>query len=296
MSQPGAVDVAKGYQQVRDTWDQVTSPASEALNTGLDALLYPFVWPLLQLLELCVGDPDQLDAHAGAWRNAATQLRQVAEQERQGLDALRPEWTGQAAEAYAKRIDALVQGLDAAAGEMARTADSLGDTAMDLRDCEEIIRTIIRELVEWLVITWLAAQALAIITAGASEAAAAVASAAETGIAVSRTTRIMAQLHRALEAYKAMMEALKALGTVGKIAAWTINKLYGPKAMLKMGIKLATPLDGSIVGEGLQSVGDMVINSSADEYEDRRGGDDGDGSRWRRTVSSWTDPAADRAP
>lgn len=296
MTSPNAVDVAQGYQQARDTWDQVTSPLSEALNTGLDTLLYPFVWPLLELLELAVGDPDQLDAHAAAWQNAATQLRQLAEMERRDLAALRPEWIGPAADAYARRITTLVEGLEAAAGEMARTADSLGDTAMDLRNCEEIIRTIIRELVEWLVITWLAAQALAVITAGASEAAAAVASAAETGIAVSRTTRILAQLHRALEAYKAMMEALKALGTVGRIAAWTIDKLYGPKHWIKAGIKLATPLDGSIVGEGLESVGDFVLGSAADEYEDRQRGDDGDGSPWRRTVSSWTDPAADRLP
>ncbi|MEU2611863.1 WXG100 family type VII secretion target [Micromonospora sp. NPDC007271] len=296
MSQPNAVDVAQGYQQARDTWNQVTSPLSEGLNNALDTLLYPFVWPLLQLLELCIGDPDQLDAHSGAWQAAATQLRQLAERERADLAALRNHWEGPAADAYAKRITTLCEGLEAAAGEMARTADTLGDTAMDLRNCEEIIRTIIRELVEWLVITWLAAQALAIITAGASEAAAAVASAAETGVAVSRTTRIMAQLHRALEAYKAVMEALKAMGTVGKIAAWTINKLYGPKHWLKAGIKLVTPLDGSIVGEGLESVGDLVIDSAADEYDDRRRGDDGDGSRWRRTVSSWVDPAADRMP
>jgi hypothetical protein len=192
--------------------------------------------------------------------------------------------------------EAINSGLDTAADEMLRTGDSLGDSAMALRNVEEMIKTIIRELVAWLVITWLAAQALAIVTAGASEAAAAVASAAETGIAVSRATRLLAQLHRALEAYKAFMEALKALGTMGKIAAWTLNKMYGPKHWIKVGIKATTGLDGSIVGEGLESLGDLVMGSAADEYDDRRSGTDGDGTGWRRTISGVVDPIADRVP
>jgi WXG100 family type VII secretion target len=281
---------------VRDTVDKVTNPLGEAVNAGLDTLLYPFVWPLLQILEQCIGDPDQLDGHARTWTQAATSLRQMAERQRADLDRLGPHWQGQAFESYAARITELIQGLETAAGEMARTADTLGDSASDLRHVEDMIRTIIRELVEWLVITWAAAQVLAIVTAGASEAAAAAASAAEAGIAVSRATRLLAQLHKALEAYKAFMEALKAMGTVGKIAAWTLNKMYGPKHWIKVGIKATTGVDGSIVGEGGEDATDWAVDAAADEYDDRRRGDDGDGSRWRRTVSGAVDPIADRAP
>jgi WXG100 family type VII secretion target len=289
-----ATDVASGFTNARDTVSKVVNPLGEGMNTALDTLLYPFVWPLLQLLEQCVGDPDQLDQHARTWTQAATSLREMATAQRADLQRLGGHWQGEAAASYAARINDLVQGLEAAAAEMARTADSLGDSAMDLRNVEDLIRTIIRELVEWLVITWLAAQVLAAVTAGASEAAAAVASAAESGVAITLATRLMAQLHRALEAYKAFMEALKALGTVGKIAAWTLNKLYGPKHWIKVGIKATTGLDGSILGEGAQSAGDLVLNAAADEYDDRRRGDDGDGSRFRRTVSGMVDPIADR--
>ncbi|WP_433381050.1 WXG100 family type VII secretion target [Actinoplanes sp. CA-142083] len=289
-------DLASGYQNVRDTAGAVMNPMGEAINSGLDWLLTPIVWPLLQVFEQAVGDPDQLDHHAGTWNTTAQSLRDLASAQRADLDSLSGQWQGAAFDAYAARIQALVQGLEGAADEMARTADSLGDSAMDLRNVEEMIKTIIRELVEWLVITWLAAQALALVTAGASEAAAAVASAAETGIAVSRATRLLAQLHRALEAYKAFMEALKALGTMGKIAAWTLNKMYGPKHWIKVGIKATTGLDGSIVGEGLESFGDLVVGSAADEYDDRRSGTDGDATGWRRTISGVVDPIADRVP
>lgn len=289
-------DIASGYQNVRDTASTVLSPMSEAVNSGLDWLLTPIVWPLLQIFEQAVGDPDQLDHHASTWASTAASLKEMAAAQRDDLASLTSGWQGAAADAYTARINELITGLEQAADEMLRTGDSLGDSAMDLRNVEEMIKTIIRELVEWLVITWLAAQALAIVTAGASEAAAAAASAAETGIAVSRATRLLAQLHRALEAYKAFMEALKALGTMGKIAAWTLNKLYGPKHWIKLAIKATTGVDGSIVGEGAESAGDVVMGSAGDEYDDRRSGVDGDGSRWRRAVSGVVDPVADRAP
>lgn len=288
--------VVGGYQDVRDTASAVLSPMSEAMNNGLDWLLTPIVWPLLQLFEQAVGDPDQLDHHAGTWNTTAQALRDVAAAQRADLDSLLGQWHGAAADAYAARILGLVKGLEDAAEEMAKTADSLGDSAMDLRNVEEMIKTIVRELVEWLVITWLAAQALAIVTAGASEAAAAAASAAETGIAVTRATRLLAQLHRALEAYKAFMEALKALGTMGKLAAWTLNKMFGPKHWIKMGIEATTGLDGSIFGETGQDATDLVMDAAADEYDDRRSGDDGDQSRFRDAVSGVADPIADRVP
>ncbi|WP_433306754.1 WXG100 family type VII secretion target [Actinoplanes sp. CA-030573] len=288
--------VVSGYQNVRDTAGAVLSPMGEAMNNGLDWLLTPIVWPLLQLFEQAVGDPDQLDHHAGTWNATARALRDVAAAQRADLDSLMGQWHGAAAEAYAARILGLARGLEDAAEEMAKTADSLGDSAMDLRNVEEMIKTIVRELVEWLVITWLAAQALAIVTAGASEAAAAAASAAETGIAVTRATRLLAQLHRALEAYKAFMEALKALGTMGKLAAWTLNKMFGPKHWIKMGIEATTGLDGSIFGETRQDATDLVMDAAADEYDDRRTGDDGDRSRFRDALSGVVDPIADRVP
>jgi WXG100 family type VII secretion target len=288
--------VVSGYQNVRDTTSAVMNPLGEAMNNGLDWLLTPIVWPLLQVFEQAVGDPDQLDHHAGTWRTTAQALRDLAEAQRADLDSLTGQWQGAAAEAYAARISSLIQGLHQAADEMAGTADSLGDSAMDLRNVEEMIRTIVRELVEWLVITWLAAQALAIVTAGASEAAAAAASAAETGIAVTRATRLLAQLHRALEAYKAFMEALKALGTMGKIAAWVLNKQLGPKHWVKLAIETTTGLDGSIVGETRQSGTDLVMDAAADEYDDHKSGTDGDGSRLREALSGLVDPIADRVP
>ncbi|GAA2672214.1 WXG100 family type VII secretion target [Actinoplanes palleronii] len=290
-----AGDVVSGYQDTRDNVQNVTQFMSNAFNEGMDFILQPFVWPLLELLEYVMGDPDQLDQHAGTWKTTASAMKELAEAQRAELAELTANWKGTAADSYAARIEQLIQGLETAADEMLRTADNLGDSAMDLRNIEEAIKDVVRELVEWLIITWLAAQALAAITAGASEAAALVASEGEAVLAASRVTAFMYRLDRWLTMYKAWMDGLKSLGTVGKLAAWTLNKMYGPKHWIKEGIKALTGIDGSIVGQGVQSTGDVVSSAAADEYDDRRSGVDGD-SGWRETLSDVVDPIADRVP
>ncbi|GIF10556.1 WXG100 family type VII secretion target [Actinoplanes teichomyceticus] len=290
-----ARDVADGFQEARDNVQNVTSFMSNAFNEGMDFILQPFVWPLLELLEYAMGDPDQLDQHATTWKTTAQAMRELAQAQRAELEGLTAQWKGTAADSYAARINQLIQGLETAADEMLRTADNLGDSAMDLRNIEEAIRDVIRELVEWLIITWLAAQALAAITAGASEAAALVASEGEAVLAASRITAFMYRLDRWLTMYKAWMDGLRSLGTVGKLAAWTLNKMYGPKHWIKEGIKALSGIDGAIVGQGVQGAGDVVMDAAADEYDDRRSGIDGD-SGWRTTVSDYVDPVADRVP
>jgi WXG100 family type VII secretion target len=283
MTDTPIAQAGQAYHQARDVYQQVTSPLSEAANTGLDFLLYPFVWPLLELLELVTGDPDQLDRHGDSWRQAAEALRTVATAERQDVDRLAGSWQGEAADAYQARIGDLIQGLRQAGDEMARTADALADAAMDLRAVEEVLRTIIRELVEWLIITWLAAQALAFVTAGASEGAAVAASEAESAIAVIRASRPVQLLGEALARYRGWLEVLKAEGTLGRAAAWALSE----RRLARIPVKAVTGLDGS-VGEVVDSGVDGLVDAALDEVADRRSGDDLD-SAFRQGISKVTD-------
>jgi uncharacterized protein YukE len=289
---PSPTQVVDAYDKASEKWESVTSPRSSGVDAAMDWFLQPFVEPLLGLLELATGDPDQLDAHAATWQRAAAGLREQAAAERADLQRLVVDWHGEAAQAYAVRIQELADRLEQIAGEMARTADSLADSAEDLRNVAEMIKDIIRELVEWLIVTWVAAQIAAVATAGASEAAAAAASAVETGVAVSRATLLLARLHEALKAYRSMLKSLEALGTIGKFVA---EKL-APRALLETSISRTTGLNGSRWGAVSEAAGGVVhlyVHAVADEAEDRLRGDDGDGSLLRREVSRQVDPVVD---
>ncbi|KUL40628.1 WXG100 family type VII secretion target [Actinoplanes awajinensis] len=288
-------DIAEGFQNTRDAVSNVTTPMSQGVNTVLDAVLYPFVAPLLELLELVAGDPDQLEQHAATWTTAAQSVKEMAGQQRTDLASLRAEWTGSAADAYAARINQLVEGLDAAALDMLNTADGLRDRAMDLRNIEEVIKEIIRELVEWLIIQEIAKHALAAFTAGVSEGVITASEMATAAVEAARAGKYVLALRKILVSYRIYIEGLKAAGGMSKVAAWTFDKLYGPKHWLKTGLKLVTGLDGSIIGQPLQAAEDLVMDAAADEYDDRRSGIDGDGG-FRSTVSEYVDPVADRVP
>ncbi|MEJ2578724.1 MAG: hypothetical protein P8Z68_06445 [Kineosporiaceae bacterium] len=177
---------------------------------------------------------------------------------------------------------------------------------MDLRNVEQAIRSIIRELVEWLIITWLTAQVLAVVTAGASEAIAAANSAAETPVAMARALSVVEKLKKVLIADEKTIEALKARGTLGKAAArgtlgkaaeWVLRKgMHIPtsrQGLSKTPIKAVTGLDGHYISEPLSDLADGIADAVADEADDRLRGDDSD-SRWlRRAASGIADPIVD---
>jgi uncharacterized protein YukE len=294
---PTAGGVVDAAGRAEGAWDTYTDPLGKVVDGAMDFVLAPYVWPLLELLELAVGDPVELDRHGDSWKAAAAGLREQAAAQRAELELLSAHWHGEAAVAYRRRVAELVDCLERAADEMARTADTLGDTATDLRNVEAMIKDVIRELVQWLLITWAAAHVFAVVTAGASEAAAAVASAAQTGIAVSRTTVLLARLHEALSVYRTLLASLEALGTVGRFALGIgATRVYQPVVLVRSAMATVTGVDGSVVGAVAKGVGKIAVEAAADEIDDRRGGDDGDGSRLRRWVSAGADPVADALP
>jgi uncharacterized protein YukE len=294
---PTASDVVHDAGKAKDTWDTYTDPLGKFVDGAMGFALEPYIWPLLELLELAVGDPDQLDRHGESWKAAAAGLREQAATQRAELELVGAHWHGEAAAAYGRRVAELVDCLERAADGMARTADTLGDTATDLRSVEAMIKDVIRELVQWLLITWAAAQLFAVVTAGASEAAAAVASAAETGIAVSRATMLLARLHEALRMYQALLASLETFGTVGRFALGIgSTRVFQPVFLIRSALATVTGVDGAVGGAVAKGVGKIAVEAAADEFDDRRSGDDGDGSRLRRWVSAGVDPVADALP
>jgi WXG100 family type VII secretion target len=293
---PSPTQVVKAYDTASGAWETVSSPLSGAVDASLDFILYPFVTPLLELLELVIGDPDQLDGHAAVWRGVATGLREQAAAHRADLERLRGDWKGEAAEAYAGHVERLAEGLERIAAEMAGTADGLADSATDLRETEKAIRDIIRELVEMLIVTWAAAFALAAITGGGSGAAATAASWVQSAAAFLRATPWLMRLRSWLESYQGALATFQASGTAGKIAGPVVNLVAKPEKLLRIPISAATGVNGSalgVAGAAVDGAVDVYMAAASDESEDRLRGDDGDHSRLRRWVSGHTDPVVD---
>src|SRR5699024_697260 len=78
------------------------------LMSSAAAMLMDYMPPLPQLLDSVAGNPDLVEAIAQTWANVAERLFQEAEQLLAALETVLADWSGDAAEAYAVRVQLLV--------------------------------------------------------------------------------------------------------------------------------------------------------------------------------------------
>ncbi len=92
------------------------------LMSSAAAMLMDYMPPLPQLLDSVAGNPDLVEAIAQTWANVAERLFQEAEQLLAALETVLADWSGDAAEAYAVRVQllvALIRGLGAGSAGLA---------------------------------------------------------------------------------------------------------------------------------------------------------------------------------
>jgi hypothetical protein len=146
----------------------------------------------------------------------------------------------------------------------------------------EIIKSLLADLIEWLIITWLAAQAAAIPSLGASEVAAAGATAVEVGTTTARVAKVV---HRILELVekigKAIQEVLSKIrilkGPIGKLGAkfgGTADKMREWGNLGAKSAELGNDLRKAPLGElkkGAEKAGEKLIeqgiNAAPDEIQ-----------------------------
>jgi len=268
----GAVDA---YTKIND-W---MSP----MGSLIDEIMRPIVEPLAEPLEFVTGDPEGLTAAAELWRRQAQALREVVADQRRDRANLAYDWQGEAADHYQQELAEYETALEAEADDMDLTADQLEEAAAQCRVAQDLVETVIRELIEWALITLAASLAFSVVTAGISLAAEAAAAAAEGAIA---TTRIANLVRKLASALKKIEEALKALKAVSKRPhlnpkkPWTWNKPLDVEAYLaKKGTKMigkaalhGIGLTGDPVGQTVQQAVQSGLGLAADEADKRIAG------------------------
>ncbi|MFF2628228.1 WXG100 family type VII secretion target [Kitasatospora griseola] len=271
----GAVDA---YTKIND-W-------MTPLGSVIDEIMRPLVEPLAEPLEFVTGDPEGLEAAAQLWQKQAEQLREVIADQRRDRAALAGEWQGAASEAFQRELAEYEQALEDEAEDMAGTAELLTEAAAEARMAQDLVETIIRELIEWAIITLAASLAFSVITAGISLAAEAAAAAAEGAIASARIANLVRKLAGALKKIADAMKALKAVSKrphLNPKKPWTWNKPLDVEAYLaKTAVKTVGKaglhgigLTGNPAGEALQQITQSGAGILADEADDRISGNRG---------------------
>ncbi|MER5864733.1 WXG100 family type VII secretion target [Kitasatospora sp. NPDC002040] len=271
----------------------MSGPASEAVNayvkidnwlsplgSVVDAILRPIVEPFAEMLEFVTGDPEGLEEAAELWKKQAEALREVVADQRRDRAGLANDWQGQAADQLQQELADYETALEEEADDMENTAYHLEEAAAQCRVAQDLVETVIRELIEWAIITFAASVAFSVITAGVSLAAEAAAAAAEGAIASARIANLVRKLATAL---KKVADAMKALKLASKRPhlnpkkPWTWNKpldveAYASKVVVKTVGKTAlhgVGLTGDPVGETFKTAVQDGLAFGADEADKR---------------------------
>ncbi|MFG2861878.1 WXG100 family type VII secretion target [Streptomyces sioyaensis] len=211
MSGPASTAVG-AYNKVND-W-------MSGMSDIVDEIMRPLVEPLADQLECVTGDPETLKEAAKLWRDKAADLRDVVADQRRDRADLAHEWTGEAAEAFQNNLAELETAMEAEAHDMDETANVLDQAADQAQMAQEMVEAVIRELIEWALITLAAAVALTVVTAGLSWAAETAAAATEASIATSRIASLVNRLAKELKALANILKMLKQAKKLSKVKKW----------------------------------------------------------------------------
>ncbi|GGP57901.1 WXG100 family type VII secretion target [Saccharothrix coeruleofusca] len=208
----------------------VVDPLHTLLTFGL-GFLVDLIKPLDDALKLVTGDEEQLGIAAEKFDKVSKDLEGLAKKFATTVETGLESWQGAASGASRERLAEFAEGIMGTSGEAAGVVDILNGSKALMKTAYDLVMDLIASLVEWLIITWLAAQAAAVPTLGASEVAAAAATTAEIAVATSRVTRIVQKVTAILQK---ISKALKVLS--GRLAGpkwWrtTAEKFAGKDAM-----------------------------------------------------------------
>jgi hypothetical protein len=179
-------------------YSMIADPFGFLCEAGLGYLVN-VVQPVEDLLGLVTGNGDRLGRDAQGWQLVADQLADLAGSLRTAIRDDLSGWTGQASAAARDRLWTFAAGLSALSAEVAELVALLtaSQTAMDA--AQSMILDILAGLVEWLVVSWTAAQAASVASLGGSEVAAMSATLVEVDGAAARAAAVVHRVHAALQ-------------------------------------------------------------------------------------------------
>lgn len=198
-----------------DAVSAATDPIGFLISSGLGFLENVFS-PLKETLQLVTGNPDVLASCAQKFDGVAAGLNQLAAQVEQSATSGGQGWLGDAAAAAGRQIGATKQSIQDTATAAGHIAGLLQISSMLMEAAYDIVNGIIAAVVEQVVITWIAAQAAAAFTFGASEAAAGAAAVTEVGSGMAEATSKVEEtsglLAKIINVLKKIMAEIKEIG------------------------------------------------------------------------------------
>jgi uncharacterized protein YukE len=232
----------------------IADPLNYLISKGLGWLLN-VVAPLKQAVDLVTGDPDATSKAATTFQDIAKQTEQLAKTYDDHLRSGLQSWSGKAGDAAATKLAGFHDGIEGTATTAGHIAALLQGSSMLMKAAEDIIKGILSDLIEWLVVTWVAAQLAAPETLGASEGVAAGASAAEAAEATAKATtevnKVRKLLTRIMDVLKKVREVLKE-SKIGKTFVGNVKKAQEEGTMAKT---LSGKLKEGAKSNALKSVG-----------------------------------------
>ncbi|HEV8554865.1 MAG TPA: WXG100 family type VII secretion target [Actinophytocola sp.] len=164
------VDVAlSAAGVVTDTIGFAIDPLGAVLSAGVGWLL-EHVSFLREPLDALLGNPDEINANVDALKQAAAEMRTIAEEHRQDLSSV-ADWTGDTANAYNASMKQLAEELDSMGMTLDGTAAVVGISGMLVTTVRGIVFDIISSVIAELIEGALIALASAAFTFGGSIAA-----------------------------------------------------------------------------------------------------------------------------
>jgi uncharacterized protein YukE len=219
-----------GVRVQREADELLAHPMQGFWDNGLGFLVEWCMTPFRPLVEQVTGDPDQMRATGAGWARMSTFIKELADADAAEQESLLTYWEGEAASAQDKQKKEFQDGLRALADTCLQLKQHLDQVADFFEELWNILVDIVREFVEGLIITWLAALATSALSFGASVAAAWSTSVARLSVTLSR---ILAQVSRALQWLVRMLRYLKQLQTA--IQTWTRSQSLLLRAGLRVG-------------------------------------------------------------
>lgn len=202
-----------------DWSSQIQSAAEDPLgwliSNGLNMLI-DAVHPIKEVLESVSGDSASINDAAEKFSKIGDGFEELSQNLKDVGDERLAAWDGNAADAARKELAGFADGVAANSAKCAELSKCLSGSGMIMDIIEELIKSLLSALVEWLIMLWLPALAASFFTLGASDAAAATA----TGVKLVE------------EGEKAASEASKLVRVLGKL------KTFFGKLVEKSGAKI----------------------------------------------------------
>ena len=224
----------------------IADPLHSLLTFGLGFLI-DLIKPLDDALKLVTGDEEQLALAAKHFEKVAADLQALSEKFAGTVEGGLASWQGQAADASRERLGEFAVGIAETGKEAESVVTLITGSAALMKTAYDLVMDLIASLIEWLIITWLAAQAAAVPTLGASEVAAAGATAVQVGVTVSRVSRIVQRVTAVLTKIGRVFKVLTGRLAGPKWWRTTAEKFAGKDAMQTF---LGKDSAGNVIGPG----------------------------------------------